>query len=136
MTKHILTKHILLALAMAAMVPAGQAWAADPEYTINNENRELTVYTDQTVTADSEFDGKKLGEFNKVIINYSPTGDAGGNRAMGIYSAQYDLSNTDIVVNIKDNGYSNNDGLYLTNHFPSYAVRSYNATIKLIILMH
>lgn len=130
MTKHILTKHILLALAMAAMVPAGQAWAADPEYTINNENRELTVYTDQTVTADSEFDGKKLGEFNKVIINYSPTGDAGGNRAMGIYSAQYDLSNTDIVVNIKDNGYSNNDGLYLTNHFPSYAVRSYNATIK------
>ncbi len=25
MTKHILTKHILLALAMAAMVPAGQA---------------------------------------------------------------------------------------------------------------
>ena len=129
MTKHILTKHILMALAMAAMVPAGQAWAITSTR-FDADANELTVDTDQTVTADSKFYDKELGDFNKVIINYSPTGDAGGNRAMGIYSARYNLSNTDIVVNVLDTGYSNNDGLHLTNHFPSYAVRSYNATIK------
>ena len=51
MKKKILTKHILMALAMAAMVPAGQAWAADialdgninlvsGEYTTNGSSKE------------------------------------------------------------------------------------------------
>ena len=129
MTKHILTKHILAALTMAAMVPIGQAWA-EPSFTIDEATKALTVDTNSTVTADATFGGHPLNSFSKVTVIYSPTGDAGGNRAMGIYSAEYDLSNTDIVVNVKNTGYSNNDGLHLTNHFPSYAVRSYNATIE------
>lgn len=35
MKKKILTKHILMALAMAAMVPAGQAWAEDYTYSLD-----------------------------------------------------------------------------------------------------
>lgn len=130
MTKHILTKHILMALAMAAMVPAGQAWAADPEYTISNDNRELTIRTDSTVGPDSTFGNRKLNDFDKVTICYWPTGDDGGNRAMGIYSAKYDLESTDVVVNVKNNGHNNNDGVHLTNWAPHFVVKSYRANIN------
>lgn len=130
MTKHILTKHILLALAMAAMVPAGQAWAADPEYTISNDNRELKIRTDSTVGPDSTFGNRKLNDFDKVTICYWPTGDDGGHRAMGIYSAKYDLESTDVVVNVKNNGHNNNDGVHLTNWAPHFVVKSYRANIN------
>ena len=130
LTKHILTKHILLALAMAAMVPAGQAWAADPEYTISNDNRELKIRTDSTVGPDSTFGNRKLNDFDKVTICYWPTGDDGGHRAMGIYSTKYDLESTDVVVNVKNNGHNNNDGVHLTNWAPHFVVKSYTANIN------
>lgn len=92
MTKKILTKHILMALAMAVMVPAGQAWAADPEYTIEGDT--ITITTSKTVSAppqddseagkiyeDSEGVKHRLDEFQNVIINFNPS-DGGDLRAL------------------------------------------------------
>ena len=143
MTKHILTKHILLALAMAAMVPAGQAWAADPEYKI--EGNTITITTSKTVSAppqddseagkiyeDSEGVKHRLDEFQNVIINFNPS-DGGNLRALGVYSARYGMENSNITVNVgtKDapSTIENNDGLHLSNHYPDFYVRSYTANI-------
>ena len=143
MKKKILTKHILMALAMAAMVPAGQAWAADPEYTI--EGNTITITTSKTVSAppqgdseagkiyeDSEGVKHRLDEFQNVIINFNPT-EGGDLRALGVYSARYGMENSNITVNVgTENAPStieNNDGLHLSNHYPDFYVRSYTANI-------
>ncbi len=143
MKKKILTKHILMALAMAVMVPAGQAWAADPEYTIEGDT--ITITTSKTVSAppqddseagkiyeDSEGVKHRLDEFQNVIINFNPS-DGGDLRALGVYSARYGMENSNITVNVgtKDapSTIENNDGLHLSNHYPDFYVRSYTANI-------
>lgn len=109
MKKKILMKHILAALTMAAMVPIGQAWAADPEYTIEGDT--ITITTSKTVSAPpydnpeegKDYNGHRLDEFQNVIINFNPT-EGGDLRALGVYSARYGMENSNITVNVGSKG--------------------------------
>ena len=42
--------------------------------------------------------------------------DDNPDRALGVYSARYDLSGKDVTVYVDGGGYGNNDGLHLLNH--------------------
>ena len=74
MKKKILTKHILMALAMAAMVPAGQAWA-DTEIPstwnpiVDSTTNTLTITPTGTVTgsADYMYKGKYISDYSIVM---------------------------------------------------------------------
>lgn len=76
MKKKILTKHILMALAMAAMVPAGQAWAKDidPDWnpTVDPTTNTLTITPTGTVTSSANYTygGKPISEYSNIVINY------------------------------------------------------------------
>lgn len=123
MTKHILTKHILLALAMAAMVPAGQAWAEgidDWNPTVQGSKLIIQNATG-TVMSNCTYQGKPLSEFETVEIHFNALGPKV--RPVGVYSAQYDLTNTNVIVYTKGNE-SNNDALHFTNHYPHFNAKS------------
>lgn len=123
MTKHILTKHILMALAMAAMVPAGQAWAEgidDWNPTVQGSKLIIQNATG-TVMSNCTYQGKPLSEFETVEIHFNALGPKV--RPVGVYSAQYDLTNTNVIVYTKGNE-SNNDALHFTNHYPHFNAKS------------
>lgn len=142
MKKKQLTRHILITLAIAAAVPAGQAWA-ETTYTIDGES--ITITTDETVSAPSQdnpdadkiyedANGEKhrLDEFKDITIHFNPV-EGGALRALGVYSARYGMeaNNVTVYVGSEDNpsAIANNDGLHLSNHFPEFYVRSYTAYI-------
>ncbi len=133
---------LLAACALTAVsFPAGNAWAADwnpSEYQITDteDGKKIKITTSNTVGNDSTFRDENstqynLNDFKTVEINYIPTADAGGNRALGIYSAKYNFENTDFIVTVSgENGNSNNDGLHLTNWGPTFIVHDFTAIIK------
>ena len=133
---------LLAACALTAVsFPAGNAWAADwnpSEYQITDteDGKKIKITTSNTVGNDSTFRDENstqynLNDFKTVEINYIPTADAGGNRALGIYSARYNFENTDFIVTVSgENGNSNNDGLHLTNWGPTFIVHDFTAIIK------
>lgn len=132
MTKHILTKHILLALAMAAMVPAGQAWAAEipdtwqPE--VQGDDTLIIQNATDTVNNNYTYEGKELGSFDTVEIHYTPP--ASNNRPLGVYSARYDWENTNVIIKYNESSSTtNNDALHLTNHYPHFNIRSFQADV-------
>ena len=136
MKKKSLAINILLALSATAFMPMG-AWAAEwpnpDEYKVKDteQGKQITITTSNTVATDSTFNGEGLDSFKTVVINYTPTADAGGNRALGIYSARYNFEDTDFIVNVSgENGNSNNDGLHLTNWGPRFIVNNFTAKIE------
>lgn len=140
MKKKILMKHILAALTMAAMVPIGQAWAEDPEYTIEEDT--ITITTSKTVSAppslqdnpeggkiykDSQGNLHRLDEFGTVEIHFNSDEDT--TRALGVYSARYDLPDTNVIVYVNGKG-ENNDALHLTNWNPHFEANSFTAYVN------
>ena len=133
LTKHILTKHILMALAMAAMVPAGQAWA-DTEIPstwnpiVDSTTNTLTITPTGTVTgsADYMYKGKYISDYSNVIINYNAKEDR--DRPLGVYSERFPWENVNVIVHVTGN-FDNNDALHLTNHYPNFNVRSFQADV-------
>ena len=126
MKKKILMKHILAALTMAAMVPIGQAWAEkDPiptDWKPEVEGNKLIIHdATDTVTSDYTYQDKSLSEFGTVEIYFNALGP--GVRPVGVYSAQYDLTNTNVIVYTKGNA-SNNDALHFTNWYPCFNAKS------------
>ena len=123
MNKQILTRSILLTLAMSTAIPAGQAWA---EQTHEIDGDKLTVHTDSTVGTGATFDGTPLSDFKTVEIFFDS--DTDEVRALGVWSAKYDLPNTDIIVHVKGDG-ENNDAIHLTNWNPHFVVNNYTAYV-------
>lgn len=131
MKKKILTKQILLAIAMAGLVPMGQAWAEEipdawqPE--IVDGNKLIIHNATNTVQTNYTYQGRELGSFDTVEIYYVPSGS---NRPLGVYSARYDLQKTNIIVHYDENsGSENNDALHLSNHYPHFNIRSFYADV-------
>lgn len=124
MKKKILTKHILMALAMAAMVPAGQAWAQDIPSNWNPEvegNKLIVSNATGTLTSDYTFEGKTLNQFDIVEVYFNASKE--GVRPIGVYSAQYDLKDTNVIVHTTGDK-SNNDALHFTNWYPHFSAKS------------
>lgn len=124
MKKKILMKHILAALTMAAMVPIGQAWAEEipPEWNPTvQENKLIIQNATGTVMSNYTYQDKPLSEFETVEIHFNALGP--GIRPVGVYSARYDLKNTNVIVYTKGNA-SNNDALHFTNHYPHFNAKS------------
>lgn len=123
MKKKILMKHILAALTMAAMVPIGQAWAEgidDWSPTLQGDKLIIQNATG-TVMSNYTYQDKPLSEFETVEIHFNALGP--GIRPVGVYSARYDLKNTNVIVYTKGNA-SNNDALHFTNHYPHFNAKS------------
>lgn len=144
MNKKLLTTQILLALAAAAMLPAGQAGAANPidlaehsgitvnEIELEDGNKALKIDTNRIITAADTYNKTPLNQYEALDITYTPQGNAGENRAFGVWSARYDFSNTDISINVQDNGTNNNDAMHLDNHFSSFTVNNFTAHVNAI----
>ncbi len=128
-----LERAVILGLLLSTSI-YGTAWAA-----INtkfpNENSVIieansTVRPDTKIT-DENGNEKQLYEFKNVTVYFSPQGNE--DRALGVYSVQYQLTNTNVIVHVGDKEnpgeFVNADGLYLSNHFPEFYVRSYEAYI-------
>lgn len=123
MKKKILTKHILMALAMAAMVPAGQAWAKDidPDWnpTVDPTTNTLTITPTGTVTSSANYTygGKPISEYSNIVINY--VAKNAGDRPIGVYSERFDWGKANVTVHVTGN-YENNDALHFTNFSPYF----------------
>ena len=128
-----LERAVILGLILSTGV-YGTAWAA-----INtkfpNENS-VIIEANSTVSPDTEIidekgNEKHLYDFKNVTVYFSPQGNE--DRALGVYSAQYQLTNTNVTVHVGDEEHAgefvNADGLHLSNHFPNFYVRSYEAYI-------
>ena len=140
-----LEKAIVVGLLLSTSV-YGTAWAEERyvngKYTDENS---IEITANSTVSPDTliNFDGEKkslnyLTDVENVVIEFNPVekydnGEYGDKRAMGVYSARYELKGKNITVYVgsKDNPSNiiNNDGLHLSNHYPEFNVRSYTAYI-------
>lgn len=124
MKKKILTKHILMALAMAAMVPAGQAWAA---WQISEDGQTITfeegIKTVGNSVVSSSYDGEKpLNEFENIIINATDT------HGMDLMTNRVDFPISNITVTVNGNT-KNTDGARIYNNIPHLIVNDYTAYI-------
>ena len=130
--KRNLEKAIVLGLLLSTSV-YGSAWAEMQVAFPDDES--VVITSDKTVTNDTkinhEGEEKGLGDFKNITIYFNPTSNE--NRALGVYSARYELQNSNITVHVGDEKnpgiYENADGLHLSNHFPEFYVRSYEAYI-------
>ena len=118
-----LEKAIVMGLLLSTSV-YGTAWAyITPTY---DEGGKLVLEANQTVGTEFEVGGKKydLKNYTDVEIYFKAEGNQ--NRPLGVYSARYDLYNTNIVVHVEGtNSSDNNDSLHLSNHFPHFYVNDY-----------
>ncbi len=127
MKKKILTKHILMALAMAAMVPAGQAWAKDidPDWnpTVDPTTNTLTITPTGTVTSSANYTygGKPISEYSNIVINY--VAKNAQDRPIGVYSERFDWGKANVTVHVTGN-YENNDALHFTNFSPYFTANN------------
>ncbi len=130
-----LEKIIVLGLLLSSSV-YGTAWAAEysqDDWHIDPENPKKLIVDNATkvIRSDNTFGGKSLSDFDVVEITYKPTGSGGENRAFGVYSAQYDIPNTNIIVTVEYNAETdNNDALHLTNHYTEFNVGNFTAHVK------
>lgn len=111
MKKKILTKHILMALAMAAMVPAGQAWAAD----IALDGNINLVSGEYTTNGSSEENLKDIKD-KAVIITKTPLENSERDFAMVIPMGPYSgiTWDKDFYVTVTNSeGAENADGLHI-----------------------
>ena len=112
----------------------GTAWA---EITSEfPEEGSVIITADQTVTPDTKIeylDGeeKELKDFENITVYFNPQGNE--DRALGVYSADYQLDESNVKVYVGDENnpgqFTNADGLHLSNHYPKFYVRSYEAYI-------
>lgn len=118
-----LERAVILGLILSTGV-YGTAWA-EITPTIDADGK-LIIQADQTVGTDTVFNiGEnqyQLEDFSDVEIHFDAKSD--GSRPLGVYSARYDLQNTNIIVYVEGN-YSNNDSLHLSNHFPHFYVKDF-----------
>lgn len=125
-----LEKIIVLGLLLSSSV-YGTAWAAEIPAAWNPElvdgNKLIINNANGTVYSNYTYEGKDLEKFDTVEIYYASPGDT--NRALGVYSARYDLKNTNVIIHYSKNGYENNDALHLSNHSPHFNVRSFTADV-------
>lgn len=127
MKKKNLEKAVILGLLLSTGV-YGTAWATITP-TID-ESGKLIIDTNETVSNNYSFekDGEKydLGDFKDIEINFKENEETTNDkkRPLGIYSARYDLQDTNITVNVE--GSSNNDALHLTNWAPHFYVHDFN----------
>ena len=117
---------LLTACALTATAfPMGSAWATEipDKWNPRVEGDKLTIDTDATLTnsANYEFGGKKISDYNEVVVNFNPTG--GGQRPIGVYSERFDWDNVNLTVNVTGN-YSNNDALHFSNFDPHINLKS------------
>lgn len=134
MKKKNLEKAVILGLLLSTGV-YGTAWAA--EYTEgawhidpNNPKKLIIDNATKVIRSDNTFGGKSLGDFDVVEIIYKPAGDSGENRAFGVYSARYNIPDTNIIITVEDTGMTNNDALHLTNHYTEFNVGNFTAHVK------
>ena len=126
-----LEKAIVMGLLLSTSV-YGTAWAEEIPSNWNPEvvdNKLIINNATNTVRSDYTYNGKGFGEFDTVEIFYTPNKS---NRPLGVYSARYDLENTDIIihyVNGETSGDGNNDALHLSNHYPHFNIRSFTADV-------
>lgn len=128
-----LERAVILGLILSAGV-YGTAWAAiNTEFP--NENSVIikanSTVSPDTIIKDGNGHEKLLNQFKYVTVYFSPQGNE--DRALGVYSVQYQLTNTNVTVHVGDEEHAgvfvNADGLYLSNHYPNFYVRSYDAHI-------
>ena len=113
---------IILGLILSTGV-YGTAWAEE-SYTITGNSIEIN--TNSTTGAGKTYDGKNLSDFSDITINFNTNTDQV--RALGIWSARYDLPNTNVTVNVTGDG-ENNDGIHLSNWNPHFVANSFSAYI-------
>ena len=123
MNKQILTRSILLTLAMSTAIPAGQAWAIDEGLTLK------TTEQINLANPESSYDGHKLSEYSTVNITNETTG--GQRDFASVISGNYreiDLSKTDFIVNVSGSG-ENANGLHITGNGGTVNIGDFSGTI-------
>lgn len=129
-----LERAVILGLLLSTSV-YGTAWAEITNTEFPTEDS-VVIEANSTVSPDTKItdengNEKQLNDFKNVTVYFSPQGNE--NRALGVYSARYQLENTNVVVHVGDEEHAgqfvNADGLHLSNHFPEFYVRSYEAYI-------
>lgn len=126
-----LEKIIVLGLLLSSSMYS-TAWA---DNALIDENGKLIVESSGTVEPNSKFniggEEYELSDFDTIEIHMTADNlkDDNPDRALGVYSARYDLSGKDVTVYVDGGGYGNNDGLHFTNHGPYFYVRNYTAII-------
>lgn len=129
MKKKILTKHILMALAMAAMVPIGQAWA----WEVSEDGKTLTSSENETLDLikKSPVKGTKLSQFTTIKIDHT------ANLAQRDFAAvitgtnskvNLDQTNFYITVNKKEQN-ENADGLHITGNNTEVTIGDFSGAI-------
>ena len=122
-----LERAVILGLLLSTGV-YGTAWA-EIIPTID-ESGKLIINTNETVGTNYSFQKNEktyeLGDFKNIEINFKEDDKTKDDkkRPLGIYSARYDLQDTNITVNVE--GSSNNDALHLTNWAPHFYVHDFN----------
>lgn len=145
MKKKILTKHILMALAMASLFPLGAGASVEfkddtlilNSYAVTNENGEVAFRDqlksdpDQNVTyTDTETNEKKAGNsFKNIVVNVDEH-TYEGHRGNDPYSFRFNGENQNITINVHGSGSAtNNDALHLTNWNPHFVANSFTAYV-------
>ena len=134
MKKKNLEKAVILGLLLSTGV-YGTAWSEITNTEFPNEDSVIieanSTVSPNTQITDENGHKKWLNQFKNVTVYFSPQGNE--DRALGVYSARYQLENTNVIVHVGDEEnagqFVNADGLHLSNHFPEFYVRSYEAYI-------
>lgn len=143
MKKKILTKHILMALAMAAMVPIGQTWAAveisgspeDSNYTVKLNGNDYNSYWQNgqipTIT-DGNGELHKITDFNNVIINKNSTSERNfGLDLCTLQKTDGNVSHMNFNITMTGSG-ENSDALHLRNWENYFQVNNFTADVSTV----
>ena len=139
MKKKVLMKRILTALAMTAMIPAGETWAEyvtgskdNKDYTIHIDwagnrtwNTEELPYYQEWAWSDKIY----YSDFNKVEIS----GENWWTQAAGLEISNLkhgDMQNTDLEITVSDESSENQDALQVTGNDNDFHVKNFTATVK------
>lgn len=134
MKKKVLMKRILTALAMAAMIPAGETWAAeitgskdDGDYTVTvgkNDAFNTHVWGQGTGWLPEYWDGLKHGypnDFDKVIFN-----DTEGLKLESLQHGKMARTDLDITVNSDESS----DALQVTGNNNDFQIKDFTAHVS------
>lgn len=131
MKKKILTKHILMALAMVAMVPAGQAWAweviEDGNTLVSSSDKNETL----NLTDASPVTNTSLAQFTTIQINHKANQSQRDFAAMiNGKDSVVDLKDTNFKITVDKNGENENaDGLHITGNNTKVTIGDFSGAI-------
>lgn len=137
MKKKVLMKRILTALAMTAMIPAGETWAAEfsgtegkDDYTIfiNGTFEDTYVWGDMTGDLPGYSDWRtwqyrNVSQFKNIIVNDAL-------EVKSLKEGKGDISGTNLTITVPEESGENSNALHVSGSNTDFSVKNFTAHVS------